>query len=106
MRLQHPIGIASSGGVLYVADTYNHKIKTVDVAGGRCVTLFGDVEPERLPEIVPGYAPARAAPGVPGFYEPEGLAVCGDELLVADTNNHRILAVSLEDGSRRVLLGG
>ena len=28
VRLQHPLGIAWSDGILYVADTYNHKIQT------------------------------------------------------------------------------
>ena len=29
VRMQHPIGITHHDGVLYVADTYNHKIKRV-----------------------------------------------------------------------------
>jgi DNA-binding beta-propeller fold protein YncE len=103
--LQHPIGIAAGDGVLYVADTFNHKIKAVDPATGECRTLFGNGEPERLAELVPGYALKRADPLTPAFHEPEGLAVLGAELLVADTNNHRIVAVSIEDGSRRVFAG-
>ena len=42
----------------------------------------------------------------PGFFEPEGVAVREGELLVADTNNHRILAIRLGDGARRVVIGG
>jgi DNA-binding beta-propeller fold protein YncE len=104
--LQHPIGIAAGDGALYVADTYNHKIKVVDPATGECATLFGNGEPERLPELVPGYPLARADAVTPGLFEPEGLAYREGALLVADTNNHRLVAVSLADGARRVLAGG
>jgi len=104
--LQHPIGIAAADGVVYVADTFNHKVKAVDPSTGECRTLFGNGEPERLPEVVPGYTLSRADPVTPSFHEPEGLAVRGGELLVADTNNNRIVVVSIADGSRRALLGG
>ncbi|MEZ6071614.1 MAG: hypothetical protein R3C10_15455 [Pirellulales bacterium] len=35
VRLQHPLGVAWYEGVLYVADTYNSKIKAVDVGAVR-----------------------------------------------------------------------
>jgi hypothetical protein len=103
--LQHPMGVAAAGGTVSVADTFNHKIKAVNPSTGECTTLFGNGEPERLPEVVPGYDLSRADPMTPAFFEPEGISVRGRELVVADTNNHRIIAVSLEDGSRRVLIG-
>jgi DNA-binding beta-propeller fold protein YncE len=104
--LQHPIGIAAGDGVLYVADTFNHKVKSIDPATRECRTLFGDGEPERLPEVVPGYELPRGDPLTPSFHEPEGLALRDGELLVADTNNHRIVAVRIADGSRRAIVGG
>ena len=103
--LQHPIGIAAGDGVLYVADSYNHKVRRVDPQSGECVTLFGDGTPERLAELLPAGRLLPAAPGAPAFHEPEGLALLGDELLVADTNNHRVVAVRLDDGARRVFAG-
>ena len=39
-------------------------------------------------------APRRAAQ----FYEPGGLSVAGDMLYVADTNNHAIRTVNVENG--------
>lgn len=104
--LQHPIGIAAGDGVLFVADTFNHKIRRVDPRTGACVTLFGGGDAERLPEVVPGYALPPARPNQPAFQEPEGLAWREGELIVADTNNHRVLAIALDTGERRVLLGG
>ncbi len=103
--LQHPIGLAAGDGVLYVADTFNHKIKRVDPTTGACHTLFGNGTPERLPDLVPDRALTRATPEIPAFFEPEGLAWREGELLIADTNNHRVLAVTLADGARRALLG-
>lgn len=91
--LQHPIGIATGDGVVYVADSFNHKVKRVDPATGECRTLFGGLE--RLPETAD-----------PGFWEPEGLAYADGVLYVADTNNHRVVAIELENGSRRTILGG
>jgi hypothetical protein len=103
--LQHPLGIAAGDGALYVADSYNHKVKRVDPATGECRTLYGNGRPERLPELFPGAALHAASPEEPAFFEPEGLAVHGGDLLVADTNNHRIVAVDLTSGARRVFLG-
>lgn len=103
--LQHPLGIAAGPGGLFLADTFNHKLKRVDPSNGECRTLFGNGEPERLAELLPGAPLAPASAEDPVGFEPEGLAVDGGELLVADTNNHRILGIRLADGTRRVLVG-
>ena len=41
VRLQHPLGITNYDGTLYVADTYNHKIKRVLPATRSAFTLLG-----------------------------------------------------------------
>ena len=41
-RFQHPLGLAYHDGRLFVADTYNHKIKTIDVATGEVKTALGN----------------------------------------------------------------
>jgi DNA-binding beta-propeller fold protein YncE len=91
--LQHPIGVAAGDGVLWVADSFNHKVKRVDPTTGECRSAFGGLE--RVPVT-----------GEPGFWEPEGLAYADGTLYVADTNNHRIVAVDVASGERRVLFGG
>jgi hypothetical protein len=88
--LQHPIGIAAGDGLLWVADSFNHKMKRVDPRSGECVTVFGGLE--QLPIT-----------GEPGFWEPEGLAYRDGKLYVADTNNHRIVELDVASGDRRVL---
>lgn len=40
-RLQRPLGVAYASGTVYVADTYNHKIKTFDPRTGRLQTFAG-----------------------------------------------------------------
>lgn len=48
-KLQHPLGITwnHSDKRIYVADTYNHKIKSIDTATKHCKTLFGNGKPDR-----------------------------------------------------------
>jgi sugar lactone lactonase YvrE len=82
VRLQHPLGLAFSAGQLYVADTYNHKIKGVDPASGEVRTIAGTGKP--------GHGDEPAA-----FYEPGGLAAAGGKLFVADTDNHLIRVIDL-----------
>jgi thiol-disulfide isomerase/thioredoxin len=84
-RLQHPLGIAWSAGMLYIADSYNHKIKRVNPRENSVETYLGDGKPGD-----------RNDP--PRFSEPAGLAVAGDVLYVADTNNHQIRKVELQTG--------
>lgn len=82
VRLQHPLGIAYADGTLYVADTYNNKIKTVDPATGKTVTFLGDGK-------------AALSDDPPRFDEPAGLALGAGRLYVADTNNHAVRVVDL-----------
>ena len=89
-RLQHPLGVAAGPGTVYVADSYNCKVKRIDLADGRVETFAGSGSPGAADGI--GEAAA--------FNEPGGLAVVGGRLFVADTNNHRIRVVDLD--SRRV----
>jgi len=88
-RFQHPLGVVSARGVLYVADTYNHRIRTVNPATGD-VRVFAGIGTE-------GFEDGPAA--VAAFHEPGGITATSDALFVADTNNHAIRRVSLNDGS-------
>src|SRR5262249_58928795 len=42
VRLQHALGVAYYKGNLYVADTYNSKIKRIDPEKRTCETFLGD----------------------------------------------------------------
>lgn len=85
-RFQHPLGIAQNAGVLYVADSYNHKVKTINVRTGVVSTLIGDGKAGNSSD------PARLS-------EPAGLTVAKGKLYIADTNNHVIRVAPLPGGS-------
>ena len=91
VRLQHPLGIHAFNGMLYVADTYNHKIKVLSPTTLSCATLVGTGRP-------------GLADGHPGqFYEPGGPWVSQGCLWVADTNNHAVRIVDLRTHEVRTL---
>ncbi len=88
VRLQHPIGIHFHDGVLYVADTYNNKIKRVFPQTRSVLTMLGTGEP--------GYLDDEANQAL--FHEPGGVSVAAGKLYVADTNNHAIRVADLDTG--------
>ncbi|HVG28694.1 MAG TPA: thioredoxin-like domain-containing protein [Pyrinomonadaceae bacterium] len=92
VRLQHPLGVLYvEGAGLFVADTYNHKIKLLDPATRAVKTVAGTGEP------------GQADGDKPSFYEPGGLGVANGKLYVADTNNHAIRVVDPATGKTSTL---
>ena len=92
VRLQHPLDVSYGNGLVYIADTYNQRIKALDPATRTVRTLSGGG--------TPGWRDGADAL----FDEPGGLAVAGRQLFVADTNNHVIRVVDLEGGAVRTLV--
>ena len=91
VRLQHPLGLTRWNDKLLIADTYNHRIKLLDP---RTRSVRG---------FVGSGKPGQSDGAKPSFYEPGGLAVAGDKLYVADTNNHAIRVVDLKTKETRTL---
>jgi hypothetical protein len=77
-RLQYPLGVAALGEAVFVADTFNGKVKRVDQDGA--VTTVAS-----------------------GLSRPAGLAAVGGRLLVADTDAHRLLWVDPSTGALEAL---
>ncbi|MFI5183496.1 MAG: alkyl hydroperoxide reductase, partial [Vicinamibacteria bacterium] len=84
-QLQHPVGISKGPAGLLVADTFNSKIRAVDCETGAVRTWFrnaGDVS----------------------LTEPAGLCQLADgRVVVADTNNQRLVEISPDGKVARVL---
>lgn len=88
-RFQHPLGIAFAGSQLFVADSYNHKIREIEPTTGRVTTWAG------TGQAGSGLQPLQ-------LNEPGGLTAAAGTLFVADTNNHRILAI--ETATKKIVV--
>jgi DNA-binding beta-propeller fold protein YncE len=91
-QLQHASGVAllDKDG-LVIADTYNHKVKLLDLKNGVVKMLLGTGQPgSKLGNL-----------SETQLNEPNGVAVLDGRILVADTNNHRILELDPDAGTVR-----
>lgn len=86
VRLQHPLGIDVREGILYIADTYNNKVKRGFPATRGVTTLLGSGDP--------GHKDGAGRKAQ--FHEPGGLSVADGKLYIADTNNHAIRVADLK----------
>lgn len=89
-KLQHPLAVAynHTDGFVYVADSYNHKIKVIDPVATTCTTLAGCGKA--------GYKDGAFTEAL--FNEPGDLQFSPDCkcLYVADTNNHKIRVLDMQ----------
>ena len=85
VRLQHPLGVVYADGLLYIADTYNNKIKLIDPADRTSSTFLGTGED--------GWLDGEK----PLFDEPGGLSLGDGLLYIADTNNHVIRIANITE---------
>ena len=85
VRLQHVQGIDLHDGLLYVADTYNNKVKTVSPDSREAAGYLGGGEPGR----------GDGVGDMAEFHEPSGVSVANGKLYIADTNNHAIRVADL-----------
>jgi DNA-binding beta-propeller fold protein YncE len=96
-RLEHAQGLAwwAAEKKLLVADTYNHRVKTIDPYTREVRSLAGNGEP--------GLADGGADEA--RFWEPGGIAATPDgaRAYVADTNNHALRVIDLASGGVRTV---
>lgn len=91
--LKHPLGVAWDDGGLWVADTYNNRIKRMDLSVKTIETKAGGSEDG----LVDG------AGTMAQFDEPGGLSVAGTIVFIADTNNHAIRVFDTVTGTVRTV---
>lgn len=79
-RMQHVLGVCSYGGVVWVADSYNNKIRKIDLQTGYASTAAGN-----------GQRGSQDGTGETALlWEPSGLSAAAGKLYVTDTNNHAV----------------
>ncbi len=87
-RLQHALGVQGvPNGDLYIADTYNSRIKVIPAGETAIQTVYG------LGDLG-GYTDGGV--DVAEFDEPGGLTYADGKLYIADTNNHVIRVIDLD----------
>ncbi len=84
--LQHPQDVTAAPNAIYIADSYNHKIKHMNLTTLRVTTVAGDG--------TQGRADGEALKA--SFDEPAGIAYRDGIVYVADTNNHAIRRFDVE----------
>ena len=91
--LQHPLGVHYADGAVFIADSYNHKIRVLDLKTEEVHTV------EATGDLVCDDASCTR------LWEPAGVLCLGTTLYVSDTNNHRILQIDLETEKAKVFVG-
>ena len=99
-HLDYPFDMVVAGdGALYVADTYNHRIRQVDPVTGNISTLAG--------QGVAGFSGDDGPADQARLNFPHGLALDPTErhLYLADTSNHRVRMIDLDLGTIHTVAG-
>ncbi|XP_038878874.1 protein SUPPRESSOR OF QUENCHING 1, chloroplastic [Benincasa hispida] len=93
--LQHPLGVlCSKDGQIYIADSYNHKIKMLDPVSKKVFTIAGTGKA--------GFKDGTALEAQ--LSEPSGITEAGGRLFIADTNNNVIRYLDLNNREQSQLL--
>lgn len=87
---QHPLGIHAYNNNVFVADTYNHAIRLIDVDSGQVSTLVGKPDMKTICKLDEPNCDTL------GLFEPSDVKLHDNKLYIADTNNHLIRIFDLE----------
>ena len=95
-RLNHPNGITSDGGNLYVVDTSNQTIRKIVISSGVVTTLAGNAGKRGFAD---GIGPAAE------FQYPFDITYVDKHLYVTDTSNHTIRKIEVYTGKVTTFAG-
>lgn len=87
-----PQGITTDGKMLYVADTFNNKIRTVDIVSGMVGSLTGVADTKTTAGAADGEGVSAS------FDRPYAVTSDGTNLYVADTANHKVRKIVIGTG--------
>ena len=90
--LQHCLGVAYHNQTVYIADSYNNKIKAYDVKKKVVSNLIGT-----------GEAGSKNDGANSTLDEPGGVSFVNNKLYIADTNNHLVRVADLATGEVKTL---
>src|SRR3972149_2299147 len=92
----YPFGLTNDGEFLYVADTFNHTIRRVEIQTGEVITLAGKAGEG-------GYTDGSLMDA--RFFYPSDLEVKGGELFIVDLGNDVIRVIDLSYGTVNTIAG-
>lgn len=96
--LNFPSAVAvNAAGEIFIADTFNHRIRCIDPESGLIRTIAGTGQTKWTGDGGPGTDAT--------LNEPVALAVDGIRLYIADQGNHRIRLLDLESGILTTIAG-
>jgi DNA-binding beta-propeller fold protein YncE len=90
--LQHPLGVHHSAGMVFIADSYNHKIRVMDLKTEQVITVSASAN-----ILCDDRACTR-------LWEPAGVIEVDGALYVSDTNNHRIVKIDPETEKTEIFI--
>ncbi|MGV0759514.1 thioredoxin-like domain-containing protein [Tistrella mobilis] len=97
-RFQRPQGLIAADGAIFVADTWNHAVRRIDVASGEVTTIAGT---GRRGPILKAAAPAIDT----ALASPWDLEYREGVLYVANAGTHQLARIDLETGVLEPLAG-
>jgi len=92
-----PQGLLADGDTLYVADTNNHAVRSIDLAAGSVTTLAGTGEQ--------GWPPVGGPVDEVVLNSPWALELADHELYVANAGTHQIWTINLAAGTAEPSVG-
>jgi hypothetical protein len=96
--LAQPSGLCLLGRYLLFADAETSSIRALDLQSHQLLTILG--------RGLFDFGDADGKSGQAKLQHPLGVTLLGDEVLVADTFNHKVRAIGLTDGTTRTIAGG
>ena len=95
-QFNRPGGMVHANGKLFIADTYNNRVRVIDMATEQVSSLLGS-----------GFITWKKVKAVDARFEPFGLpidlAVLGNMLYVLSASTNQLFEVDMKDGAARLL---